>query len=106
LPSGRALSVYLRERTGALLQPAAGISGGAAGALHDGGCEAGVSYGEELLAELHDQLRASGELYRPLACAADVFGDAGAFGTWGWRGAGADSIEAGLGAWACGDKES
>ena len=63
--------------------------------IHDCGCEAGVSDGEELCAELHDQLCAPGELYRSLAGAADVVGDAGCVRAWGWRGAGADSLGAG-----------
>ena len=83
LPGGGAVPVCVRGRAGALLQPAAGLPGGADCRVHDGGCETGVSDGEELLAELHDQLRAPGELYRPLAEPADADDFAGRGWAWG-----------------------
>ena len=81
LPRRLALPLYLRRRAGALLQPAARLSGRAAGRIHDGRCEARVSDGQELRAELHDRLRAPDQLYRPLESAADADHFAGD----GWR---------------------
>ena len=80
LPRGVALPVYLRGRAGALLQPAARLPGGSDCGVHHGRCEAGVSDGEELRAELHDWVRAQDQLHRPLARAADADGFAGGDG--------------------------
>src|SRR5580704_3878633 len=99
MPRGWSLSLHLRKRISALLQPAARVSCSAVGSLHDGRREAGVPDREELLAELHDQLRAPGELYRSLAGAADVDGDAGAFRTWRRCGTGADPVKRGWAGW-------
>ena len=81
LPGGVAVPVHLRGRAGALLLAAAGVPGGSAGGVYDGGCEAGVFDGEELRAELHDRVRAQDQLYRPLAFSADADGVSGDF----WR---------------------
>ncbi len=81
MPGGVAVSVHLRGRAGALLQPAAGVSRGSDCGVYDGGCEAGVFDGQELRAELHHWVRAPDQPYRPLAGAADEHGFAG--GGWG-----------------------
>ncbi len=90
LPGRVALPVYLRRRAGALLLAAARLSRRAAGRVHHGGREAGVSDREELLAQLHHRLRPQDQLHRPLARAADEH-DFARRGPGGEAGAGADT---------------
>ena len=92
MQGGVAVPVCGRERDRVVLLAAAWVSGDSGGGVYDGDGAAGVSDGEVVCAELHDQLRAPGELYRPLAGSAEDDGDAG--WRWAWRSgwAGSDTV--------------
>src|ERR1017187_9068515 len=77
------LSLHLRVRASALLLAAARLSRRSARRIRQGGREARIPDRKELRAQLHDLLRASGELYRPLARSADLARDSGRC-AWCW----------------------
>jgi hypothetical protein len=85
MPRGQPLSLHLRVRPGALLLTAARIPRCAAGPVRQCGLAARVPHPEELRAQLHHQLRASGQLHRPLARSANLSGDSRRR-TWNQRG--------------------